>query len=428
MTRKMIVFLITAILFMSLAPADLSANESDYAWILVETQYRGLGPHASTDYFNSPQGEHSHTDFYTYYINHEEERVEFRRTSPYGRNRNTDPPMNFHIVYTWSKPPQVIQPNETITLRLNQEVISNQPGGYSTSYHWRARTGQFWNFTIVEPAKYAGKETVLIGSATTRDPDNLMQESGSLVFTREAWNPGREGRQQTLQISTGVGSAAQQVVERYIYEWKKVPAAAPAPAPAPEPAPQPGRFSDLDPGHWAHDDIMDMVERGILSGYPDGTFRPNQVVTRAEFAKIMVQALELQAARPASPTFTDVGTDHWAFNDVESARDYLTGYRNPRTGEMSFLPGGDAVREDVAVAIVKAQGYGDETANLSLLNQFSDQGEISDALRNHVAIAVEKGYMQGTNIGFEPQKPLTRAEACTLLLRIIQAELEKVTL
>ncbi len=187
-------------------------------------------------------------------------------------------------------------------------------------------------------------------------------------------------------------------------------------------------FSDLDPGHWAHDNIMDMVERGILSGYPDGTFRPNNVVTRAEFATIMVKALELQAARPASPTFTDVGTDHWAFEDVESAKDYLTGYQDRRTGELSFVPSGDAVREDVAVAIVKAQGYGDERANLSYLNQFSDQGEISDALRDHVAIAVEKGYMQGTDIGFEPQKPLTRAEASTLLLRIIQAELEKVTL
>ena len=70
----------------------------------------------------------------------------------------------------------------------------------------------------------------------------------------------------------------------------------------------------------------------------------------------------------------------------------------------------------------------DETADLSLLNQFPDQDKISDALREHAAIAVEKGYMQGTNLGFEPQKPLTRAEACTLLLRIIHAELEKITL
>ncbi len=214
-------------------------------------------------------------------------------------------------------------------------------------------------------------------------------------------------------------------------KWGGPPMIVEPTAPTPEPTPPVDTgtiFSDLDPGHWAYDNIMEMVERGILSGYPDGTFRPNNVVTRAEFAKIMVLTLELQTARPASPSFVDVGTDHWAFEDVESAKNYLTGYQDRRTGELSFMPGGDAVREDVAVAIVKAQGYGGETANLSLLNQFPDQGEISDALRDHVAIAVGKGYMQGTDIGFEPQKALTRAEACTLLLRIIQAELEKVTL
>lgn len=179
-------------------------------------------------------------------------------------------------------------------------------------------------------------------------------------------------------------------------------------------------FSDLSPDHWAHDDIMYMVERGILSGYPDGTFKPNNTISRAEFAKIMVLALELETIRPVTPTFTDVGTDHWAYEVVESARNYLTGYLNTRTGEYSFDPGGKAVREDVAVAIVKAKGYGDTPANLSLLNQFPDQGEISPELRNHVAIAVELGYMRGTDRGFEPQKALTRAEACTLLSRIMQ--------
>jgi len=62
---------------------------------------------------------------------------------------------------------------------------------------------------------------------------------------------------------------------------------------APSPTVPTRTFTDLASNHWAHDDIMDMVERGILSGYPDGTFRPNNTISRAEFAKIMVLALEL---------------------------------------------------------------------------------------------------------------------------------------
>ncbi len=190
-------------------------------------------------------------------------------------------------------------------------------------------------------------------------------------------------------------------------------------------------FSDLDEGHWAFDNIMEMVELGILSGYPDGTFKPNNTISRAEFAKIMVLALKLQAARPATPTFADVDPNHWAYEVVESARDYLTGYRDS-AGSLTFEPTGVAVREDVAVAIVKAKGFGNAPANLGLLEQFPDQGQISQALRDHVAIAVEKGYMQGSDIGFEPQKALTRAEACALLSRLIdriqfQEEKEKIT-
>jgi len=191
----------------------------------------------------------------------------------------------------------------------------------------------------------------------------------------------------------------------------------------PQPA-TPVGFSDLAPDHWAYNDIMEMVGLGILSGYPDGTFRPNDTISRAEFAKIMVLTLQLETIRPSTPTFDDVSTDHWAYEVVESAREYLTGYRDS-AGNLTFAPGEVAVREDVAVAIVKAQGYGDESADLTLLNQFPDREEISASLREHVAIAVEKGYMRGTDRGFEPQKALTRAEACTLLSRIMDRDLDR---
>ncbi len=80
------------------------------------------------------------------------------------------------------------------------------------------------------------------------------------------------------------------------------------------------------------------------------------------------------------------------------------------------------------MAIVMAMELGNVTPNLEFLNQFRDREKISIGLRNHVAIAVERGFMRGTTIGFEPQKALTRAEACALLSRIIDRGGEKIVI
>lgn len=69
-------------------------------------------------------------------------------------------------------------------------------------------------------------------------------------------------------------------------------------------------FSDLS-GHWAAGPVADAVAAGYVNGYPDGTFRPDANVTRAEFVKLLVKAdaVPLQSPGPA-PAFTDVA-GHW---------------------------------------------------------------------------------------------------------------------
>ncbi len=56
-------------------------------------------------------------------------------------------------------------------------------------------------------------------------------------------------------------------------------------------------FSDLTNEHWAYEPIIEMANKGILAGYPDGTFLPNKSITRAEFAKILVLSLNLKDAK-----------------------------------------------------------------------------------------------------------------------------------
>lgn len=180
-------------------------------------------------------------------------------------------------------------------------------------------------------------------------------------------------------------------------------------------------FSDVSSSHWAYREIHDLAERGVISGYPDSTFKPDKILSRAEFAKMMVLALKLPVKKPDSPTFNDVPRDNWAFPFTETAKFCLTGYR--ATAGDYFKPEGPAVREDMAVALVKALGYGEEAVDESSLD-FADEGSISPNLRKYVAIAVSRNLMQGDcpeNCSarfFRPQDPLKRSEAAVLLSKL----------
>ena len=65
-------------------------------------------------------------------------------------------------------------------------------------------------------------------------------------------------------------------------------------------------FPDLDSTHWAYTAVQFMVQKGVVKGYDDGTFKPNNSVRRGEFAKMLVLALDLPTVQPAAPTFADV--------------------------------------------------------------------------------------------------------------------------
>lgn len=179
------------------------------------------------------------------------------------------------------------------------------------------------------------------------------------------------------------------------------------------------RFSDVPRSHWAYEAITDMANKGIIAGYKDGTFRPNDKITRAEFAKIMIAAADIDIDRSnnVSQTFQDVNKRHWAFYYVELAKSYLTGYK---TGSIYlYKPDEYAVREDIAVALVRLMGYDrSQTPKLSLLDQFRDEEDISKALRPYIALALQNDLIKGFNDStFRPQAPITRAEAASLLYR-----------
>ncbi|HEX9062030.1 MAG TPA: S-layer homology domain-containing protein [Clostridia bacterium] len=183
-------------------------------------------------------------------------------------------------------------------------------------------------------------------------------------------------------------------------------------------------FSDISQSHWAYKAILNMSSRKIINGFPDNTFKPDLSITRAEFAKIMVLALNLPQKPPDSSSFLDINKTDWECPYVENAKYYLTGFRGP-LGD-SFHPKEPAVREDMAVALVKAMNLSGENSDSSILDRFADKNNISENLKKYISIAVNHKIMEGSkdgnNLTFKPKNSLTRAEAAVLLNNVTSEE------
>ena len=180
-------------------------------------------------------------------------------------------------------------------------------------------------------------------------------------------------------------------------------------------------FRDVPSSHWAFSYIGAMVQRGVLDGYPDGNFYPNNTVTRAEFAKIMIGAAKMPVYQPAYKYFQDVETTAWYAPYVHSAYPFLSGY-DYGTNNRYYMPDEAAVREDIAVALVKLKGYDTAYADTSALyTMFTDVSSISVDARPYVAVAVDRGLVSGYDDGtFRGQAPISRAEAAAMLWRAYQ--------
>ncbi len=179
-------------------------------------------------------------------------------------------------------------------------------------------------------------------------------------------------------------------------------------------------FTDVPASHWAFNYIAELVNDNVLSGYPDGKFRPENNVSRAEFAKIMITASGIKAVPTTVSSFSDVDINEWYCPYIESAKEFLTGYQY--SGYAMYLPDKIAIREDIAVALVKLKGYDVSVADLGMLkSMFSDYDSISEAAKRYVAVAVERGLVSGYDDGtFKGQQSITRAEAATLIWRANQ--------
>ncbi|MBE0448255.1 MAG: S-layer homology domain-containing protein [Actinobacteria bacterium] len=169
-------------------------------------------------------------------------------------------------------------------------------------------------------------------------------------------------------------------------------------------------FPDVPETHFAADAISFLRARGIIQGFPDGTFRPNANVTRAEFAKMAVLSAGLTLIDTETPSFGDAPATHWAFRFIETARaaGIIRGYPDG-----TFRPNANITRAEIAAIVVRAAGFTEDITG----TRFPDVPETHWAFRE-IMTARNRGIIQGFPDGtFRPNDPATRAEAAVMIFR-----------
>ena len=170
--------------------------------------------------------------------------------------------------------------------------------------------------------------------------------------------------------------------------------------------------SDIN-GHWAQATIEAWQNEGRIGGYEDGTFRPDQSITRAEFVRLLNSAVSTQGS--AAISFSDVSPSDWYYNDVAKAvgNNIASGFEDG-----TFKPNETVTRMQAAVFISNALML---TSNEAGANGFTDAAQLPAWAKGAVGAVVAGGYMSGYPDGsFGGSRGMTRAEAVSTLDRVLK--------
>nr|WP_246427553.1 S-layer homology domain-containing protein [Paenibacillus phyllosphaerae] len=168
-------------------------------------------------------------------------------------------------------------------------------------------------------------------------------------------------------------------------------------------------YSDVPANHWASRVIAELSAKQVVKGIGAGEFRPSQLVTRAEFAALLVRGLKLEAATGTQP-FTDVQSGAWHASDVNTA--YASGIVKGRSGNR-FDPNATITRQEMAVMLINAvQAKKEEQTTSDAKLPFQDLNEAAAWALPSIAKSYELGLVKGRAADrFVPQGELMRAEA-----------------
>jgi parallel beta-helix repeat protein len=177
-------------------------------------------------------------------------------------------------------------------------------------------------------------------------------------------------------------------------------------------------FSDIS-GHWAEDFIRGLASQGLIRGFIDGTFRPNALITRAEYAALLSSTFNPLPER-TPVTFDDVPNSFWAAAVIQRAYrgKWLSGY-----GDGSFRPQDNLLRLHILLSLVS--GLGLDAGDRQLLNIYTDKDRIPNYALDAVAAATEAelvvNYPQLRELN--PNQPATRGDVAAMMVQaLVHAE------
>lgn len=176
-------------------------------------------------------------------------------------------------------------------------------------------------------------------------------------------------------------------------------------------------FNDVPTNYWAQTFIQELASRDIIKGFPDGGFRPNDPVTRAQFAAMLNKAVNKAPIRGGA-TFVDVASDYWAAPAIQ--RSYITGFMSGYPGNV-FEPAQNIPRVQILVSLANGLNYSVSQAPETILQTYSDSGNIPNYARNSVAAATENRMVVNyPNVQFlNPNQTATRAEVAAFIYQAL---------
>ena len=178
-------------------------------------------------------------------------------------------------------------------------------------------------------------------------------------------------------------------------------------------------FTDIKT-HWAYAVIKDLANAGYVDGMGDGTFAPNDKVTRAQFIKMATELFD-EEINGYQLGYKDVESEQWFAPYIQKADCLALIVDGMKIGDM-ILPDDPITREEaatIAAKVAEAKKADKEDVEIN----FSDDAQISGWAYDDVKAAASYGIIKGYDTGdFKPKATITRAEAAQILLRLIEID------
>lgn len=174
-------------------------------------------------------------------------------------------------------------------------------------------------------------------------------------------------------------------------------------------------FRDVPAGYWAKTYIEALAAKNIIAGFPDGSFKPNEPVTRAQFAAIISKAFAPSPKRETS-SFNDVSRNFWAYQVIQSAYQggFVSGYP-----DKSFKPEQQIPRVQALVSLASGLGLSADSQNV--LSVYSDASQIPNYATSSVAAATTKQLVVNypSVKQLNPNRQATRAEVAAFVYQAL---------